>query len=143
MPERKVAARKSAKTMSISSPSAETVRFPLLPIDHKEALNMANNLDTELQRVQKGVAKKIDEWLTSLEGQKLDEQSDEIVKAIARLIRRAGRQLLYNGEPVTLQCVFGTRQRTPSIQVRRHHRAHTKVVFNSVRFPPLTTKPLS
>jgi hypothetical protein len=135
--------RRSPETQTIRSGSAGTIPLSPSPIDHKEALNKVQTLDTKVQAALEPVAAEIDEWLASLEGQKLNEHGKEVIDAIKLLVRRAGRRLLYPGNPVTIQCVCGPTQKIPTLQVRGHSAGSRKILLNSIKVPPLKTGPIT
>lgn len=100
-------------------------------------------LESEIEGFHATFVPKLHAWLATLSDRRfetMDEAQSEI-NALVALVRRAGRQLLYEGQPATIAPVLGTRQKRPSIQLRGRHEGQRKILLSSVQFPLLSTGP--
>ena len=101
-------------------------------------------LEAELAKAQAPVIKNIRLWLKSLTKTTFERKEDaqELVHTLTHLVRRAGHQLMYQGQPVTLAVIMTTRQRRPSVEVRGRVDGKTKPLRCSTELPEFTIRPL-
>ena len=131
------------ETADIPHP-APTIEVPKAPDTGPlpSIVDTARKIEEELDGAQSAIVDKLDRWLATLEGTSFEdyEQGTKAVEVIRRVVRRAGRELLFESNPITLQCVHGTGQKRPTIQVRGHSQGRRTVLLNSVRIPLLSTR---
>lgn len=83
-------------------------------------------------------------WLASLEGKRFasKEEARLELRRIVHVVRSAGCELLWNGKPVYLVAGAGTRQKSPSIQLRNREPGQNVYLHSAVAMPPLSARPL-
>lgn len=106
-------------------------------------LDTLRTLEEELARVQAPIIERFHQFLKQLEGgvPETYEQAVETIDAIKRFARLAGRQLLYDGQPVALQCAKPRGCVHASIQARRSEAGKRKAVYVGMSIPPLSSQP--
>jgi|GEM_PF-2724117 len=102
---------------------------------------LVNRLNAEISRFQSTIAEPLAAWLATFEGRRFDTKEDAVstIHEVTQIVRRAGRRLMYEGNPITIVAVCGKRQTKPSIQVRSRAEGKNIVVLNSVQWPALST----
>jgi hypothetical protein len=115
----------------MESPSAPTPEGPLL----------ADQLEQKIDDFHAHIADHLQSWLATLAGHRFDtkEAAQQEVDRIMAIVRKAGRQLMFNDQAVAITVTTGTRQQRPTIQLRGRSEGQNVLVFNSVEMPLLST----
>jgi hypothetical protein len=99
-------------------------------------------LDAELNELRASVAARFNQLLAARLSFETYPEAVRVVSAIKQFARRAGLQLMFRRQAVTLQCSGSPHSIRASIEVRTHKNGKQKTIFTSVRLPKLASRPV-
>ncbi len=110
-------------------------------IDRDSTAPSPDQLEREIEDCQAQFLDRLHAWLASLEGKRFPslDECRQTLSQISHIVRKAGRQLLFNGEHVWLTASRGTRQKSPSVAIRTRREGKSVHVTSSTSLPKLRT----
>lgn len=139
--------QKNLKTRSTRS-TVSALSTSLSPETAKLILD-SQALQSEIIQAMEPFVDRANALLASLEGRTFEidengfEESRTIVNAIVTLVKQAGQQLMYNGEPATVYCTSGPRSKRVQLKVATIRRRPQSILASGTAFPSLQISPIT
>jgi hypothetical protein len=91
-----------------------------------------------------GLSDRIDAWLAGLEGEKFDaNDAEERINEIKRVVAASGRELVFEGQTVTLYAQVRANRKHAKVHVTTLRAKPQQVLHAKITLPRLTSRPIT